>query len=72
MNAQVLKGVNITSLYRYSARVALALSPTQRIEIEGEDVFPIQVHSEQYYFYCGFVIFIFITARYSADFVPYL
>jgi hypothetical protein len=58
-------------LYWQSARIALALSPTQRIEIEGEVALPIQVHSEQYYFYCGVVIFIFITARYNARRVPY-
>jgi len=76
MNAQT---VNCVTFYLFWAtayrQMQTGVIPTQKKEIEGEENFPIQVHSEECYFYCGSCYFYFLYRNYKciarAKFVKY-
>ena len=61
MNAQTVNNVNFTFFGHLLAPDASRRDPYPKAEIEGEENFPIQVHSEMYYFYCGDYLFLFLV-----------
>ena len=70
MNAQVLISVNCYIFGQLSrSGIACSLS-LPKIEIEGEEDFPIQVHSACVIFIAATVIFIFSTASHIAGVMP--
>ena len=70
MNAQVLISVNCYIFGQLSRSGIAWAQSLPKIEIEGEEDFPIQVHSACVIFIAVTVIFIFSTAIHTAGVMP--